>query len=884
MARTLWLSTLLTCTSAFATSADQMEQEQTDASDTKPVSNDSARQHVKKEIERIQVLGRHFLPEHQGSDGAFTLNRGFIDDLLQGNGNITDMLVFLPGVQGSEGALDVNQQQEIRSKLISISGAQPWQNQFIFDGVSNSSLIDPANSNRSANAINDVQGHPEAMFINQELVGAVTVYDSNVPARYGNLLGGVVDVEPRSAVSTPRLTLNYRTSQSQLNQYRLIDNLQENDDDGGIERDPPRKPNFDKESLSISTRWNITDKQSFVLSAARTTSTISEVSLLETVSTARESWSTSAQWTIDDVLLDRITVSGSYSPYRSDVILADVKDSEFSLRGGGYRFGINAQQEMFAWQTDWRLSWSHSENSRTAPQFYLPWYRAAGKNWGLNVGEVPFSIEGGYGDLDKEQEALQLSTAWDKGLGKLLGAEHALEWGADTSRSDISRSRPQASVIYSSPYRDSNIDCQATTLDCVEQSYRISLEALAEELGGEIDFSNPEHIFAFQENLLARGQYFRYRRIYPQDNIQVSLQQSSAYTELSSVWEKLRTDVGLRIDHDDFLNNLDISWRSRASYSVTDTTTLFTGANRYYAANLTAYAIREAQRPYIIQYRPVAQGVIGSWLDATSSDRFRYRFENVKTPYSDELTFGVRQALFGGFFSARWVRRENKDLITRGPTERFDGYTYIYQTNEGESQHNRYSISYYREWQNHGITFNVSHSENQTTAGSYDTAVEDVPDDELVFLSTQMNGNTEYTLMSFDDLTRRQDDFSRPVTANLVLRSHWNDQFSTTFTLSFVGEYESAFNTNLQREIEVTDGICESCEPVNVAYPVFEYVERPARTLLGAKMSWRPMQYPRVAVTLEISNLLNSRTHQIGRNQIGFETGRDIWLGVGLQW
>ncbi|MFP3398565.1 hypothetical protein SB749_19775, partial [Brevibacterium sp. SIMBA_078] len=85
---------------------------------------------------------------------------------------------------------------------------------------SNNSRIDPNSSNRSPSSINDVQGHPQAFFVNQSLVGKVTVYDSNIPARFSGFSGGVVDVESRDAEQTPWLKINWRTSKSDWNQYQ----------------------------------------------------------------------------------------------------------------------------------------------------------------------------------------------------------------------------------------------------------------------------------------------------------------------------------------------------------------------------------------------------------------------------------------------------------------------------------------------------------------------------------------------------------------------------------------------------------------------------------------------------------------------------------------
>ena len=81
----------------------------------------------------------------------------------------------------------------------------------------------------------------------------------------------------------------------------------------------------------------------------------------------------------------------------------------------------------------------------------------------------------------------------------------------------------------------------------------------------------------------------------------------------------------------------------------------------------------------------------------------------------------------GGYLSLRGVYRQNQNLITRGPSLREDGFTYLFQTNEGASEHARISLSYYREWDRHGLMFNTSWTENSSSAASYDDTVEKCP-------------------------------------------------------------------------------------------------------------------------------------------------------------
>lgn len=840
------------------------------------------------QIERIEVKGSQWLPETTTAEGSFTLSRDFLDKALKGNGNVTDMLIFLPGVQGAENALSAALQGEIKSQLISISGAQPWQTSFVLDGIDNNSYLDPGSSGRSASAINDVQGHPEASFVNHELIGSVTVYDSNVPARYGAFNGGVVDMELRDSASSPRFTLDYRRSNSSWGSYHFIDERVYNEDaeDTGQDVDWPSKPQFDKESLTFSTSHKVTEHQSFTLSVARTTSTITDISLNDPVASKRESISTSLSYQLDDILIDRIRFTAGYSPYTGRHIIKNVKDSYFDLKGGGRRFSVDLRHAL-SW-ADWQaqFGWSESENSRSAPGAFLPWYRAAGKNWGIDSGSPPFSIEGGYGDLDKTQTTWMGSSSLNIDLGQWWGAYHHLELGGSAKLMELQRLRPDTSAVYSAPYRDSSIQCGGATLDCVEQSYAIPLTELAEQLGGTIDFSNPEHIQAYQDNFVSRGQYLTYRRLYLAEDINVSLQQYDIYAEHHSSWDRLDLTLGGRIDYDDFLQNLNASYRSRASLDVfgTDNTRINLGANRYYAANLITYKLREGQRPYITQYRPLSQGQVSGWISSSAAPRYRYRFDDVKTPYSDELSVGLSQRLWqNSLVSLRFVQRHGYDQITRGPQEYDGGYTYIYQTNEGRNKHDRISLSFNQAWQRHALTFNVNYTDNESNSASYDGSVEGVPEDELVVLQL---GQDMYQLVSYDDLTRRQMDFSRPLTANLIWSAQWFDAFSSTVSLSYVGKFDSVIDTGMLYEVERDGAVCSDCELINLTYPLLSEFERPKRVQTNTRFEYRlplPGEWS-AAVHAEISNVFNQRTYLVGPGSAGIEVGREFWFGVNVRW
>lgn len=882
--RSLSLFATLTFTLAAALSFGAAAETDTDANE-----QPDANVHVD---ERIEVLGYRWFPETLSLSGRYDLSREFLTFRNQGNGNITDMLTFLPGVQVSEEAYNIDLQQEIRSQLISISGAQPWQTGFYFDGLANNSRIDPAAASRSTASVNDVQGHPQNQFINQELVQQVTVFDSNIPASYGGFSGGVVDVQARqlSDFKEPSVSLRYRRSLSDWNEYRYYD-LRGTLSDDQLQQQAEREddieiPDFAKQTLGLSVALPLNDEHALFASVNQTTSTIAEISLFEPVQTERRSLSSLLRYSYTpgaEALLDRISVSASYSPYQGDYVLTDVKDSRYTQDGGGHQLSISAEKQWQHWQGSARLGYSFSENSRQAPNYYRPWFRAAGKDWGTFVGDKALSIEGGYGDLDKTQQDLSARINLNRDSFDIGAASHELSLGASANLLTIERNRSSTAVVYNAPFRDANIDCNGQTLDCVEQQLAMPLEQLAAQLGGNIDLSNPEHLQAYQDNLLQRGQFFRYRRVYPIENIEVTMNEFSVYADDQIRWHDWDLRLGLRADYNDFLANIDLAPRLQLGYQLVAGTRLIAGANRYYSANLVTYKLREARRPYLTQFRPISQGQVGNWATSAQAERFRYQFEDVSTPYNDELSLAFKQRLFGGVLSVKGVKRWQREQLARGSTQQQDGITYITATNAGSGEYQRLTLSYQYRWDEHEFWLHTSHSENLSSSSSYDRSVDSVPEDEIVaYLSA--TGNGRYQLISLDDLNRLNEDFSRPLVASLSVHSQWSDALSSSLTVSYQGDYTRAVDTGSWYFAE-RDQLCTQCEDVELAYPVYQDAERPARTMVSANVQYQLELMARpLTLSVEIDNVLNQRTYSVAEGQQGLESGRSFWLGAEYRW
>ena len=239
-------------------------------------------------VEHIEVIGRYIGIEAPEAFGRFMLSKDFIRNAPKTTGDINDLIALLPGVQLSEDALAVSQAGEIRAKQISISGAQPWQTGFFINGMNFNSRLDPGAYNRSEGAVNDVQGGPQNFNVNSQIVDSIDVYDSNIPVEFGGFSGGVVDVQTASAVQADkaRVSLGYRGSNSDWNQYHIING--DIDDDGDVFSTDLLTPEFEQQSVNFLASTPLSENQGLLVSVNYLTAKKSKVSFREIVNTERQ--------------------------------------------------------------------------------------------------------------------------------------------------------------------------------------------------------------------------------------------------------------------------------------------------------------------------------------------------------------------------------------------------------------------------------------------------------------------------------------------------------------------------------------------------------------------------------------------------------------------
>jgi len=856
----------------------------------------------KSYIEVIEVKGFRLNPMSRNSEGSYTLDNDLIKDYRFGNGNLNDILGMLPGVQYGESALDSSNISNIKPSEVSLSGAQGHQSSYNIDGINNNSRLSTGNAEADRNLLQDVSGHSQSTFVNLDLLDNIEVYDSNIPAKYGQFSGGLVNVHTTKAQKKPTLGVTYRQTSTNWSKFHVIK---------GPSQTGSREvvlPEFNKQSLNLYLTTPLSTDSGLVAQLQFLKSNETR----DQLGTTKEQQQTNAnvllKYHYSATINDEITLNGYYAPYQGDYFDTNAKNSDFSVKGGGY--SVSAQ-----WIHDdsWgditsQLSFNRSENSKTSANYWFTWNNIIGKSWG-NYNNSIISLEGGYGDIDKIQQTVSLTSDLNLVMPTILGAQSQLNIGIELSQQQQQFNRLTDSVLYNGAVTAPNIRCGSYTFDCIETQLHRPLNELEQQLGRPIDFGNVDDLLLYQANVITAGQYFQTRQLAPKNDVNVAVNNLALYSELSLDYARVNLVAGLRYDYNDFFKQHNIAPRLRMSVDLFDDQRhqITAGLNRYYQADLTHYKLNQAITPMHQEVRRSYLNQPQTWQSELTSTGFLYRFTDTKTPFSDELSLAYRYQLFGGTLEAKWLNRYNKQAINRTKSFNDDGQAILSGTNGGSSHYQRYSLSWMAKFEQQHIEFNVSKSSNTVDRASFDRLVEfnnegnkayagteNLDDSDLIFFqyetlsydpqTEQLQPYTTSDLISRHDLALESQDYNRPYIAN----ASWGIDFSQwqiSLHARYVSGQEAVYATGIMQQAKLATSTCSGCVINKKTYPVYAKYDRPSYWQLDGslKYNWDITPNDRVVLSFDGQNILNQRTYQIGPLGNGSELGRRFWLGISYQ-
>ena len=360
-----------------------------------------------------------------------------IEQLPLRNNSINEALTILPRIQYSETSNLSTLGGEIFPPQVSISGGKVFDNNFAIDGISNNSLLDPDGETDPVTN-NDVPGHAQELFLDASLVEKITVYDSNVSARFSNFKGGVVDAETLTPLPWFTGKLFYRTTRDEWTSFHIDP---ENEEDFLNSTDHKEQPKFDKHHAGFDLHVPLSPR---LLTVSAYRLLYSKIPLKQEDQTKNQErrqenffiktlFHASEQTDID--------LLWTYTPYRGDYYKDGFTDSDFTLDGGGHLVSAGLHTRLPFAILNFQAAYSTSENSRNAPNHMIQTQNPDG-SW---------DKEGFLGDIEKTQESVQLKT--DLGFVPFnLGASaHRLNAGIDFQYIEGTTERQDTSYLYTYP-------------------------------------------------------------------------------------------------------------------------------------------------------------------------------------------------------------------------------------------------------------------------------------------------------------------------------------------------------------------------------------------------------------------------------------------------
>lgn len=775
-------------------------------------------------LKQVTVVGQ---PENLIT-GKSELSSDTLQQLPRKNSSLTETITILPRVQIGEEQRTSENAGEILPPLISISGGRAYENYYSVDGIGMNSLIDPLADNQ--NAIDQVPGHPQRAFIHQDLIESVTVYDSNIPARYGRFVGGVVDARTRMPANKPGGKLSLRTTRDTWTQFQVN---HEDRDDFDNSSSFNQQPRFKKYDGGIELDVPVNEQMGFLGSYKRIQSNLelSHFGDRKKQDKSLETFFLKYAWTPPTP--HSLELTTSYTPSEEDFFITDTRDSDFTIKRGGYSVNGIFRGDARIGSYELTAAYLENENSRNAPANFYTWRNSPSKNWGDDVG-ISHSREGGFGDIENTEQSVQLRADLLSHALVTGKFSHVINLGAEYTWDQAEYDRKETSLVHNSSTLSPDVACAPGDPACVD---------------GE--------------------QYFAARNVYLAQSRDADINYFAAYLEDLITVGPLGLRPGVRISHDDFLDNTNLAQRLAGSWDILKSgkTILVGGYNRYYGESLLTYKLREAIVPYLKETRSLDSDTnqLSSWGFDSISSATLDKYSELDTPYSNEWTIGVVQQLLGGSLQLNYLERNNRDQFAKEKiTEVIDGEdrNFYVLNNNGSSNYESIKVSWERKWLNHYLHINYTHSDQDSSNESYDDIFDGEDLEELVWY--------EGKVIDSVDLPRL--DYNREHMLNIIYvgRLPWNVSF--TNVTRYLGEYDA--RNKLSAADKTDQGIATNLT-------AYEKVTRPDYWIFDWRLDWKKAIRldQSVMLSLEANNVFD-RTPPAGESVTTYELGRQFWLGM----
>ncbi|MBP9943949.1 MAG: TonB-dependent receptor plug domain-containing protein [Desulfomicrobium sp.] len=603
--------------------------------------------------------------------GKATIGGAELQSLPSRTGSITEAIKGFSNVQFSNEDTSSLTGGEIRPPRVSIAGAKPYENNFLIDGMSVTNTLNPSGLDADGDSIvpNDlhVNGGDQTIFYDSSLVNTVTVYTSNVPAKYGGFMGGVVGAE----LVDPRTDRWHAVFSGGHSRSEWFD-LRGVDEDSTTSANQPR---FRTYALRAGADGPLSENAALLVAASQRRSIIPlkmeapEDSFYDkSQKRSSENLFTKLLFTPDDDL--KLTLDATYAPYKEERWKPLYENSDWKTQNEAFRLAGSATLDGTWGKLGGRVAYSRNGYSRDSMNNLRETFAGTG------VPEEEWYYRGGIGD------AKVVNRGIDAGL-------------------DVDLSRFETGDV--SWGLSSGLALSNVTTDMWNEEARMEILTLP-----------------------SSGKWTQVFTTYPESDQRRTLNTLGWYGQAEIEWGRFILTPGLRVDYDDFSHNTDVATRLKMELDTMGDGALrvVAGVNRYYGGQLRAYAF-DRYRPsssLLIRYNTDPDNL----PPAKESDDQSYTAKGLDTPYSDELMGGLLGDLAGFEYSLEFVHRDHrKQIISKAREE--DVYEL---TNDGKSTYDGISLTLARSFEtkrfgSHSLSLGVSQSRTKTFNGAFDSEIDE---------------------------------------------------------------------------------------------------------------------------------------------------------------
>ncbi len=613
------------------------------------------------------------------SSGSYGINGDTLRSLPNASGTITGALKSMSNVQFSNAEQSAEQGGEIAPPRISIYGSKPYENNFLVDGMSVSNTLNPSGFDGSSsgghvsgpNYLN-VGGGDQDIFYDTQLIEEINIFTNNVPAKYGNFTGGVIDASLRDPKTDKwHFRIAGKSTSSSWYEVRGADSDSQTS---------ASQPKFDIYSLSATAEGPITDSLSAMFGYSNKHSFIpllfedqnGEISEQTQYRLSQNFFGKLVLNATDDLTL---SLDASYAPYEDLRWRESWPGSEQTLFNDALRLALQAEYSTDFGDFDFKFSYLKSGYSVEAAS-------------SLIVQDIDNDIRhGGYGSRLTDKNEFITSVDYTSPLKKNGWLTWQVESGLSVNITGVSMWAEETNT-----------------------------EIMVRNLGSGTS----------QYDQLTQAHY-------AETNQYNTMTKLGFYTQAELSVDRFTFTPGFRIDTDNLTNNVDISPRLKLEVDVfdNDMLRLVAGFNRYYGSALREYAFERYRAFENTQIRTYTNGTVDTVYTLGASRQ--YDIANLDTPYSDEVTLGLLGNIWGIDYSLDYTTREHKkQLISEEIGEQvviYNGKSHtqsVYElTNKGFSTYEGITLTLGRSfdlnaWGKHYIGFGATVARSKTFEGSYD--------------------------------------------------------------------------------------------------------------------------------------------------------------------